>query len=114
MSGLRRSSLALALLGLMALSLAAPAEPPSEDIPKKNRPNGNDTDRPRFRPEDWKKFRSLSPEQKERLRKADRDFRSLDPKKQEHLRQVMDRYQAWLQHLPEADRKRIESAPNRE
>lgn len=114
MSGLRTSLVLLALLGLMAAPTAVTAESPPDSTAKKNRSSGpgpNDAEKSRLRLEEWKK---LSPEQKERLRKLDRQFHSLDPKKQDHLRRVMERYQAWLQRLPEADRKRIESAPNRE
>jgi len=108
---LRKRGWLLVLVALFAAPTLVWSDPPADDPPKKKRDPSALTPEQRQRA---RYFRSLPPEQQEKLRKLDRDFHNLDAKKQERLRQVMQRYQAWLERLPEADRKRIEGAANPE
>jgi hypothetical protein len=62
--------------------------------------------------QDLKAFQELPPERQESLRKLDHDLHAEEPAVQARLWRVLDRYTAWLDKLPEADRARIESAPN--
>jgi hypothetical protein len=59
---------------------------------------------------DYQALMALPPERLERMRKLDRDLRALDPVTQARLWKVMERYSAWLERLPDADRRRIEEA----
>jgi hypothetical protein len=61
---------------------------------------------------DLRQFMNLSPEQQDRLRRLDEDFRNLDEAKAAKLTGALKRYADWLERLPEADQKYIESAPN--
>jgi hypothetical protein len=56
---------------------------------------------------DLKAFHELSRARQEQLRQFDSNFAALDLKKQSHLWEVLERYNYWLEHLPEADRQRI-------
>jgi hypothetical protein len=50
-----------------------------------------------------------SPEAKrQQLRRVDRDFHQLDPKAQKRLWNVAEHYTAWLERLPEDERRQIE------
>ena len=48
------------------------------------------------------------------LRQLDRAFREEDSATQRRLWEVLDRFSAWLDRLPDDDRRRVEEAPNRE
>jgi hypothetical protein len=61
--------------------------------------------------QDLKSFQELPPKRQESLRKLDRDLHAEEPAAQARLWRVLDRYAAWLEKLPEADRARIASAP---
>lgn len=58
-------------------------------------------------------FRRLSPDGQERLRKLDRDLAEETPAMRVRLKGVLDRYNVWLESLPEDQRRSIESAPDR-
>jgi hypothetical protein len=62
--------------------------------------------------QDWRAFQELPAERQESLRKLDRDLHAAEPAEQARLWRVLDRYVAWLDKLPEADRARIASAAN--
>src|SRR5262249_43084426 len=59
-------------------------------------------------------FLSLTPEQQNRMRKLDQDLNSMDPAKADRLRRSLAQYAEWKERLPEADRKKIESAPDQQ
>jgi hypothetical protein len=58
-------------------------------------------------------FQHLSPEAQDRLRKLDRDLGDEIPGMRARLKGVLERYNAWLDALPEDQRKSIEDAPDR-
>jgi len=58
-------------------------------------------------------FRKLPPAEQERLRKLDRDLGEESPAMRKRLEGVMVRYHAWLEALPEEQRRSIENAPDR-
>lgn len=62
---------------------------------------------------DWKAFQALPLARQERLRKLDRDLSEVDSRTQRHLWSVLERYAAWFDRLPEADRQRIEGTSDR-
>ncbi len=55
---------------------------------------------------EWKEFMKLPREKRLLLRQIDEELTDEDP----HLWIVLDRYNSWLEHLPEADRRQIETA----
>jgi hypothetical protein len=55
----------------------------------------------------YRRFRSLSPQQQEKLRKFDRQLHDEDSATQSRMLRVLGEYSAWLTRLPEADQKRI-------
>lgn len=59
---------------------------------------------------DYQAFQTLSPERQTRLRQLDQDLHAEDPATQARLWTVLERYVAWLEKLPEADRAWIEAA----
>ncbi len=62
---------------------------------------------------DLRAFWQLSPDTQERLRQLDRQLHDTDSITQKRLWGVMERYSAWLERLPEADRQRILNATDR-
>src|SRR5437867_1658089 len=62
--------------------------------------------------QDLDAFQSLPAEQQERMRKLDRQLNAQDARTRQKLMRAMERYSAWLDRLPPADRKYIENAPN--
>ncbi len=69
-------------------------------------------------PEEWRQlwnyFRSLPSERQLQLRQFDQLFRKLDAVTQQRLRRVGEHYAVWLETLPPAERRRIDSAPDSE
>jgi hypothetical protein len=59
---------------------------------------------------DLERFWSLPAEERGRLRAVDKELHELDSETQKRLWGVLERYHTWLERLPEADRKRIDSA----
>ncbi len=59
-------------------------------------------------------FYRLPAETQERMRRLDRTLREQDSATQRHLWEVLDRFNAWLDRLPEEDRRRVEGASSRE
>jgi hypothetical protein len=53
-------------------------------------------------------FWTVPKSQRRQLRQLDRDFQQLDVQTRKHLWKVAERYTAWLEHLPEDERRRIE------
>jgi hypothetical protein len=56
---------------------------------------------------DYKAFYALPVERQEHLRQLDRDLHAAETQTQRHLWDVLERYNAWLEHQSEPDRKRI-------
>src|SRR5947209_4318754 len=59
---------------------------------------------------DLEHFWSLPREERDRLRALDRELHEQDSASQKRFWAVLERYHAWLERLPESDRRRIESA----
>jgi hypothetical protein len=59
---------------------------------------------------DLRAFWALPPQRRERLRKLDRDFHKLEAPARERLWRVLERYNLWLEQLPEEERRQIEAA----
>ena len=57
-------------------------------------------------------FQSLPADQQERMRELDRQLNAQDARTRQKLMRAMERYSAWLDRLPPADRKYIENASN--
>ncbi len=55
---------------------------------------------------EWKEFVKLPRDKQQLLRQIDEELTEEDP----HLWVVLDRYCSWLEHLPEADHRQIETA----
>jgi hypothetical protein len=63
---------------------------------------------------DLERFWGLPPEERARIRNLDRELHEEGSATQKRLWGVLERYHSWLERLPEADRKRIESARGEE
>src|SRR5258708_999456 len=63
---------------------------------------------------DLRAFHRLPAEKQERLRQLDRALHEQDSATQKQLWAVLDRFSAWLDRLPEENRRRVEEAPTRE
>jgi hypothetical protein len=59
---------------------------------------------------DLKAFWELPAEKRGRLRQLDRSLHEADSFTQKRLWVVLERYSAWIEHLPETDRHRVEDA----
>jgi hypothetical protein len=57
-------------------------------------------------------FQSLPVDQQERMRELDRQLSAQDSRTRQKLMRALERYAAWLDRLPPADRKYIENANN--
>jgi hypothetical protein len=113
-----KRSLFLLMLGLAAAvpALAVP-DPPVDELERNRRL----LDSWRTDPEhyarlrrDFKEFWELADDQRERLRRLDRELRATDARTQRRLLGVMERYASWLERLPEGDRQQIASADRSE
>jgi hypothetical protein len=60
--------------------------------------------------QDLQAFQALPEEKQKELRKLDRDLHEEDSAGYARLQRVLERYNDWLQRLPEAERKKLESA----
>src|SRR5262245_41264250 len=56
-----------------------------------------------------KAFQNLPPQQQERLRKLDRELHEMSSASSYRLFRSLERYADWLDRLPEADRRRVET-----
>jgi hypothetical protein len=61
---------------------------------------------------DLDSFQSLPADQRERMRKLDKDLNSVDSATHKKLMRALERYVNWLDHLPPQDRRYIENAPD--
>ncbi len=119
---MRRSirSVLLLALTLAGIGAAVPESPPGDGVTRDDPLNWNQRllDAWRQTPEhnlrlqrDLKHFWSLPREERDRLRALDRELNEQDSATQQRLWGVLERYNAWLERLPEGERRRIESAP---
>src|SRR5437879_3662833 len=60
--------------------------------------------------QDFQAFLALPEEKQKELRKLDRDLHDEDSAGYARLQRVLERYNDWLQRLPEAERQKLESA----
>jgi hypothetical protein len=109
---MRSKQAVFVLLGVLGAVIPALATtgPPADDLERNRRL----LDAWRADPEhyarlrrDLKAFWELSPEERERLRRLDHDLHETDAHTQKRLLNILDRYAAWLERLPEADRQQI-------
>lgn len=107
----------LALL-LSVLPLAAPVVMPLGPTPAQLERNRRLLARWRKDPahyarlkQDLRAFQALPPERQAALRQLDEELSQEAPAARGRLWHVMDRYAAWRDHLAEADRRRIDTAP---
>jgi hypothetical protein len=107
------------LLLTLLLAGAVPAVSLPEPTPEELEANRRLVERYRADPEhyarlkrDLKAFAALSPERQNRLRQLDQDLHEENAANLTRLWRVLDRYATWLEHLPEAQRKEVENAPD--
>jgi hypothetical protein len=107
------------LLLTLLLAGAVPAVSLPEPTPEELEANRRLVERYRADPEhyarlkrDLKAFAALPPERQNRLRQLDQDLHEENTANLTRLWRVLDRYAAWLEHLPEAQRKEVENAPD--
>ena len=106
---------ALLILMLALLLAAAPAHEAAPDPAADLERNRQLLQKWRAEPDhyarlqrDLRDFWALPRDRRERLRQLDRDLHQLDAVTQKQLWKVVERYSAWLEKLPEEERKRIE------
>lgn len=118
--GNRVKSSRYCLLLLPMLVFLAAATPGDEETP--GTPNAAHLERNRQLLQKWKgdpehyarlqrdlhDFWTLPEPKRRKLRQLDRAFHELDTKTQKRLWRAAERYTAWLERLPEAERQRIE------
>jgi hypothetical protein len=109
MSTLRRT-LALGLALLTTAAMAALPDAPAEKLDAWRK---NPQAYARLR-QNARAFLALPPERQERLRRLDEDLHKQPSSTQKHLFDVLARYADWLERLPEADRRTVLEAPDRE
>lgn len=108
----------LTITALLALVVHALAEEPAQEDPQAVQEQNRrllekwrgDPDRYARLKRDEKAFNELSPDRQHRLRKFDHDLHAEDAATQARLWAVLERYVAWLDKLPEDNRKWIEAA----
>jgi hypothetical protein len=112
---MRRRSQILGLALLVAVTLSACADS-DNDEQEQNRQllEKRRNDPPRYAQlrRRLRDFQNLPPERQAQLRKLDRDLHPGDAAQGKRLQLVLERYTDWLHTLPEADRRKIEEAPN--
>ncbi|QDU20489.1 anti-sigma factor [Urbifossiella limnaea] len=82
----------------VGLQSAAPVEP--------DKPDGKELDAL------VRAFRELPPDRQDKLRQLDHQLHDLPDARRDTLLRVLEVYAAWLQRLPDADRKKILAAPS--
>jgi hypothetical protein len=107
----------LMILAVLTLAWALPALGDARNDAERN--NRHFLEQARNKPElfarlrnEYEAFRSLPPAQQERLRKLDRELQDIGNTDRRRLHRALERYVSWLERLPEAQRRRVESAPN--
>jgi hypothetical protein len=98
-----------AMFTLVALLAAAAIA--ASDAPDDRRPIRRATDTEPERLKQYvKAYRRLSPDAQNRLKQLDQDLHDEDAATRARLFGVMERYALWLSRLPEAERKRVQTA----
>jgi hypothetical protein len=115
---MRQRARLVVLLVLPVAAALASSDPVSDDLDRNARlVEKYRRDNPAYYEQlrrDLRAFQSLPVEKRERLRQLDRALREQDSPTQKRLWAVLDRFIAWLDRLPEEDRRRVEEAPTRE
>lgn len=108
----------LAVLGATSLAVPRPENATREEGLKRNQEL---LARWRQEPEhlarllrDQERFDALPPDEQEQLRKLDRELHQRDASIQSRLWSVLERYQSWLERLPEEERRKINAAQGEE
>src|SRR5436305_1008066 len=106
------------LLALPVAAAFASSEPDADDLDRNARLvekyRRDDPDYYKRLRRDLRAFHRLPAEKQERLRQLDRTLHEQDSLTQRRLWAVLDRFNAWLDRMPEEDRRRVEEAPTRE
>src|SRR5690242_1822023 len=101
----------LVLLG--ALALPAAAAPDGGDALQHNRELLEkwraDPDHYARLQRDLRAFWAMPPARRKQIRRLDQELHQADAKTRKRLWAVLERYHAWLEALPEADRARVEA-----
>ncbi len=110
---MRRWSL-LVLLGVMTAALPAVAALGEGDALEHNRELLEkwraDPDHYARLQRDLRAFWALPPARRRQMRQLDESLHEAEPRARKRLWAVLERYRAWLEALPEADRQRVEAA----
>jgi hypothetical protein len=108
------------LLLMMLLGAALPVLAVSESAPEDLDHNRRLLDRYRADPEhyarlvrDLRAFQALPADRQEKMRQFDRALHEEDSETQKRLWEVLERYVAWVDRLPEADRKSLDDTAER-
>ena len=104
------------LVVLLAASLVAAAEPSADELERNARLLAKwrtDPDHYARLQRDLRAFYELPSSRQEQLRQLDRDLHDADSPTQHHLWEVLERYSAWLDQLPDNDRQQVEAATDR-
>jgi hypothetical protein len=103
----------LVLLGTAAAALPAAAVPDGGDALEHNRAMLEkwraDPDHYARLLRDLRAFWALPPARRKQMRQLDQDLQQESPKARKRLWTVLERYHAWLEGLPAADRARVEA-----
>jgi hypothetical protein len=104
------------LIGVAALLLFVPLPGDADSTNDELEHNRHLLERVRKDPEHYERLRrsllaflALPEERQERLRRLDRELHEEDSATSARLQRVLERYAEWLQRLPDAGRRRIES-----
>jgi hypothetical protein len=115
---MRHRARLVVLLALPVAAALASSEPGAEDLDRNARlVERYRRDDPAYYERlrrDLRAFHRLPEERQEKLRRLDRALHEQDSATQKRLWAVLDRFSAWLERLPEKDRRRVEDAPTRE
>ena len=114
---MRRVTLFIALLLVPIAAAFAASEAGPEDLERNaHRLEKLSADPAHYRrlKRDLRAFYHLSPAKREQLRQLDRALHEEDSASQSRLWEALDRFNVWLEHLPDEDRRRIIEAPSRD
>jgi hypothetical protein len=82
------------------------AGPPGATAVEADKPEGKELDAL------LKAFRDMPAERQEKLRQLDKQLHALPDARRDKLVRVLEVYAAWLQRLPDGDRRRVLAAPD--
>lgn len=100
---------------LITSALAAPPTPGTDEDEQNRRLLEKARGEPAYYAylrESLRQFLALPPEQQERIRQLDHDLYRQDPATEGRLKLALERYADWYERLPDADRQRVDGAPD--